>query len=174
MSEAPIPGKRCSKCKRLQPLSRFVKDKNRKSGLYPQCTGCVKAYREGWVKRPSVVQRNREYQRENARRPERKQQIRDYQNGITASGMTRLKQMKLKYNYGLTEAQFISMLDGQDGKCATCLHPFAGVSGIQVDHCHDTGVVRGLLCAQCNRALGQVFESIPTLKRLIAYLERGK
>lgn len=69
----------------------------------------------------------------------------------------RLASVRLK-KYGLTVEQYNKILVEQKGVCAICEEPetvvIAGVlTGLSVDHCHETGVVRGLLCSSCNRAL---------------------
>lgn len=46
-------------------------------------------------------------------------------------------------------------------------------SGLVIDHCHTTGVVRGMLCHNCNRALGLMQDDIELLKRAVSYLERA-
>ena len=61
------------------------------------------------------------------------------------------------------------MLHRQNGVCAVC-----GVGGkLHVDHDHETGLVRGLLCGSCNRALGLLKDNVDSLKMAIDYLERG-
>lgn len=55
---------------------------------------------------------------------------------------------RLKQRYGITAEEFNEMYDDQEGCCAICFEPF--VKRPHVDHCHDTGKVRGLLCFQCN------------------------
>ena len=69
--------------------------------------------------------------------------------------------------YGLTDAQ----LDAVEapGKCATC----DKTTDLVIDHDHATGVVRGLLCRECNLALGHAKDSIETLSRLIGYLQEN-
>jgi hypothetical protein len=78
----------------------------------------------------------------------------------------------LKRKYGLTIEERDAMLKAQGG-CASCgaTEP-GGKNGWHVDHCHITGIVRGILCHQCNVALGQVNDSLEHLHKLIAYLER--
>jgi hypothetical protein len=80
--------------------------------------------------------------------------------------------------YGLTWADYESMLAAQDGKCAICNEPGSGGRGIQrllaIDHCHATGRVRGLLCHRCNGALGMVRDRICVLKKAIEYLEASR
>jgi hypothetical protein len=57
--------------------------------------------------------------------------------------------------YGITIAEYDSMLRRQHGKCVICQTDSPGRHGrFDVDHCHTTGEVRGLLCSNCNRGLG--------------------
>lgn len=58
--------------------------------------------------------------------------------------------MNLKRFYNITEEQFNSLIKKQNKACAICLRE----TFLCVDHDHNTGKVRGLLCADCNRGLG--------------------
>lgn len=58
-----------------------------------------------------------------------------------------------KRRYGLEADTFFSMLKNQDNKCLICEKEFTSMP--HVDHNHDTGAIRGLLCADCNRGLGR-------------------
>lgn len=71
-------------------------------------------------------------------------------------------------NYGLSRADYNRMLEKQHGRCATCEEE----KTLFIDHDHKTGVVRGLLCQDCNCALGFAKDDVVTLTRLIAYLEK--
>ena len=83
---------------------------------------------------------------------------------------------KLRRTYGITIADFEAMLAEQGGVCAICRRSetveWCGKPrALNVDHCHVTGVVRGLLCNFCNHALG-AFDDDPARLRLAAdYLE---
>ncbi len=78
-----------------------------------------------------------------------------------------------KRKYGVTLEQRDAMLAAQGYQCAACGDPLKGVGkNCHTDHCHKTKVVRGILCAGCNQALGNVKESIPRLGALIRYLEK--
>lgn len=73
---------------------------------------------------------------------------------------------------GITYEQRDAMLEAQGGKCKACNTSEAGsVKGWHVDHCHRTLKIRGVLCATCNIALGQVDDSVDRLYQLIAYLQ---
>ncbi len=74
--------------------------------------------------------------------------------------------------YGITEPVFMSMVAGQKNKCAICNADFTG-KRINVDHCHDTGAVRGLLCTGCNVRLGHV-ELPGWLDSALSYLDGAK
>lgn len=79
----------------------------------------------------------------------------------------------LKRNYGITLDQYREMYLSQDGKCAICdeSKPDCGKDGLVVDHCHDSGNVRKLLCTHCNKGIGQFKEDIHRLNKAIEYLE---
>jgi hypothetical protein len=74
-------------------------------------------------------------------------------------------------SYGLTKAE-LAVLLAQHERCAICGTDDWGRKGPQVDHCHKTGRVRGVLCGNCNPGLGR-FRDDPALLRAAAdYLER--
>ena len=69
------------------------------------------------------------------------------------------------------------MVEQQQGKCAACgVIPDSDVPthGLQIDHCHETGKARGLLCGACNKALGHARDDVTRLRALIAYLEDAR
>ena len=77
--------------------------------------------------------------------------------------------------YGLTLEEYGVMLEKQNRLCAVCLLPPRGKlknRRLAVDHNHKTGVVRGLVCFQCNRAIGLLGDSASIATRLARYLEK--
>lgn len=90
------------------------------------------------------------------------------------------KNYNLKRDYGITVEDYNSLLEDQNFSCASC-----GISTTElennnqwkrhhklvVDHCHETGRIRGLLCNNCNTALGMVKESLAVLEGLKRYVE---
>jgi hypothetical protein len=77
----------------------------------------------------------------------------------------------LKLKYGLSRADYDAMLQAQDYACAICRRGAWEFSrGLAVDHDHETGKVRGLLCSPCNSAIGQLQECPETMLRAISYL----
>ncbi len=77
------------------------------------------------------------------------------------------------YRYGITFAQYSEMLLKQNGVCAICFEKNQIHERLFVDHCHATGKVRGLLCHDCNSAIGFSKDNTARLRAMIAYLERG-
>lgn len=75
----------------------------------------------------------------------------------------------LKYRYGIDYADYLTMSEEQNGQCAIC---GVTVDPLHVDHCHETGVVRGLLCGPCNTSLGGFKDDPSILQRAIAYLDK--
>jgi len=79
---------------------------------------------------------------------------------------------KLEREYGLTHDEYMALLDGQGDVCAIC-----GDSGqrraLAVDHDHENGQVRGLLCDRCNPMLGYARDNIAILEAAIEYLKRN-
>jgi hypothetical protein len=80
---------------------------------------------------------------------------------------------KLRSKYGITLVQKQTIFALQNGKCATCPFIFESVSSAHVDHCHNTGRVRGLLCSSCNLVAGKAKDSPAILRSIADYLEKN-
>ncbi len=84
----------------------------------------------------------------------------------------------LKYKYGVTHAEFLHQWEAQHGCCAICKDELPDLMtyenrrrGYAIDHNHDTGAFRGILCLKCNSLLGMAKDSVDVLRKAIAYLE---
>lgn len=77
----------------------------------------------------------------------------------------------LRKKYNLSLDQFDNMVLAQGGVCAICGNTCELHTNLSVDHCHESGVVRGLLCARCNKGLGHFMDDPDILKAAISYLE---
>lgn len=73
-------------------------------------------------------------------------------------------------NSGLSAAKYIEMLRKQEGVCAICKQPPKGRT-LDIDHCHVTNTIRGLLCSKCNTAIGLLNESPTLFYSALSYLE---
>jgi hypothetical protein len=72
--------------------------------------------------------------------------------------------------YGITQEQFDQMLLDQNNKCKICDIEFKNTKDTHIDHCHNSSVVRGLLCNNCNIALGQFGDNTDIMDNAIKYL----
>lgn len=85
----------------------------------------------------------------------------------------------LQNTYGLSIAEYDALLRKQGGVCAICgkaehTERDGKPTRMPVDHCHQTGAIRGLLCQTCNRAIGLLKDDVIILRRAIAYLMRAR
>ena len=75
-----------------------------------------------------------------------------------------------RYNYNLEREDYKSLLAFQGGGCSICRTPPPDGRYLAVDHDHATGAIRGLLCTNCNTALGVMGDDPERLRHAIAYL----
>lgn len=81
-----------------------------------------------------------------------------------------LRKTHLKQKYGLTVEDYERMLEEQGGGCAICGRPPRDDISLHVDHDHDTGLTRGLLCFPCNNAIGLMQDDPERLVRAAEYI----
>jgi hypothetical protein len=74
--------------------------------------------------------------------------------------------------YGLTKNRYEEMLKKQGNKCQLCQRDFTDTP--HIDHCHDTGIVRALMCGSCNTGFGLLQEDVAIFKRCIAHARKYK
>ncbi|MEU6027833.1 endonuclease VII domain-containing protein [Streptomyces tauricus] len=179
-----LPEKRCSGCERVLPLAAFARDRNRLDGLQVRCRECVAEYGAAHYRRRREAEGKAV--REKVDVPaghklcrtcgEVKPHREWHRNSSASDGLsTRCKacrvvqgrQGHLKRQYGMTEAERDEMVAPQMGLCVICLKAPA----VHVDHCHETGRVRGVLCFNCNSAIGKLGDDPDAVRRAAAYLE---
>lgn len=117
----------------------------------------------------TAVERKAKRKAEYAANPERfKRATKEWQ---AANPGKRLDQRMRKY--GITGADYARMFADQNGRCAVCDSVETGDKRggrFHVDHCHESGRIRGLLCSQCNLGLGKFKDSADLLERASLYL----
>lgn len=103
-------------------------------------------------------------------RSRRREQYREYNREFLAADKDRAKGYNLA-RYGVTLAQYNAMLEKQGGGCAIC-GAVTNKNGkaLFVDHCHDTGKVRGILCYRCNTGLGSFKDNAVLVAKAVSYL----
>jgi len=82
------------------------------------------------------------------------------------------RRSNLKRTWGLTLEQKAQIVKSQNNRCAICSNIFQ--NKICIDHDHNTGKIRQLLCVACNAGIGNFKENILILKSAISYIEKWK
>jgi len=140
--------KNCSVCGERKHFDEFFNYKNKTDGKAYRCKICDGEAREKWA----INNPHRSY--------------------LT------MRKRNLKSRFGLSLEEYDEMLNKQKGGCALCGVTENKTTGTQkthnfcVDHSHDTGKVRGLLCTSCNRGLGFLKDSSEILKKAAEYVRR--
>jgi hypothetical protein len=145
--------KTCPKCSKDLQLNKFNKS-NRRDGYQTYCRDCHNfMQREKYKNDPQQkVKRQKREAIRKAKKPLAK------------------KDAELQRLYGITVNQYLDILSSQNGVCKICYKKCKTKSRLSVDHDHNTGRVRGLLCNRCNRALGMFEDDTELLLSAVAYL----
>jgi hypothetical protein len=81
----------------------------------------------------------------------------------------------MKKRYGLTIEQYEQILANQNYACAICeTKTPKGLGKFEVDHCHQTNQIRGLLCRKCNSGIGLLGDNVDGLAKAVAYLRKAE
>lgn len=160
--------KKCSKCGKIQPLSQFYRAKGGRDGLRGDCKDCFAARRKRWYveNKDREIARVADWQRRNADRHRAYQQERRQQPEVKRKN----REGHLRRKYGMTMAEYDALLERQGGVCAICGRPPRDDISLHVDHEHETGAIRGLLCFRCNNAVGDFDDDPVVLQRAADYL----
>lgn len=145
----------CCKCRLTKDKSKFYRGSANTDGLNSACKSCSK----------SSAKKNRQ---DNLLRYKEQDRIRN----ITPKH----RGERLLCNYGITLEKYDALLAEQGGVCAICKKEESSKKkkNLTVDHDHSTGVVRGLLCHQCNSGLGMFRDSSSLTQAATEYLVRAR
>lgn len=166
----------CTLCKTEKPETDFTPSRVKATsiGFRGHCTKCYREkyacyrdpeYHREWydANRETLNQRQNERRRAN---PERTRRYRDTERSNGTRRRTTLRR------HGLTQEQHETLLESQGGVCAICKSCCPSGRSLAIDHCHDTGKVRGLLCMRCNHGIGSLRDSVELLNAAAMYLQR--
>ncbi len=142
--------KTCTKCQTEKPLSSFHKDVHGAMGVKSRCKDCLReSFKQNYqAKKSEYAARNRQFRIDNP----------DYE-----------RSRHRLYTHGVTDQQFTELLTRQEYRCAICKKPVD--KSAHLDHNHETGKIRGVLCSNCNRGIGHMQECPSILSSAIQYLE---
>lgn len=157
--------KTCSTCYIEKPVAEFGKQSVRPDGLEVACKQCMKA---------RAISRYRN--------PEKRKKILETGARWRERNPDADADKTLRRKYGITLAQYDELFELQGGVCALCKKGETtkrrkkgeGRERLAVDHCHDTGRVRGLLCFKCNTAIGSLGDTEEDARKVVEYLSNSK
>lgn len=173
--------KRCADCEVEKGLAEFGPTKQQlKFGVRSRCLECERKYKQEWAKknptgrakqdqatrnwqqsnREKIRKWNKAYKRQRA--ADRPEQFKAYE-----------RKCRLKRMYKVTPEWFNEQSTKQNGLCAICNRP-PGQKGLCIDHCHETGKVRKLLCSQCNTGLHKMERDIQWFRKAQDYLRESR
>ena len=144
--------KTCSKCRELKTVSEFHRHNLNRDGLQPACKVCQNKAASAWASR-NRKKANAITKAWVAANPDRAKQTR--------------RRSRVKKKYGLTLEEYEALMT--NAKCAICEDK---VPKPQLDHCHSSGEVRGVLCSGCNLGLGHFRDRPELLRKAAKYLEK--
>lgn len=141
----PSPGfQRCGACYEVLPQDCFTVDNRKSRRIASNCRECARLY------------------------------VKDRYETLDEGAKQSWRERYLRNNYGITSEEYDAMFASQGGGCAICGAPPDGTKyhkRLSVDHDHETGAIRGLLCTPCNQALGSMRDNPAVLRAAAAYLE---
>ena len=155
--------KSCTWCHATQPLDDFYRKIGVADGRQSHCKACEKA-RDRTADKKVYHKKNR---------PARLAYLAEWRAKNPDKARACGRTYALASKYGITPDDYEAMVKAQDGRCATCRRlPQGHWKRLCVDHCHETLVIRGLLCSACNVALGALEDDTEVLAAAIAYLRK--
>lgn len=138
--------KTCTMCGRNRPISEYrSRGGAQKHLLKSRCNRCLYAEHKRWVE-------------------ENEERVQEYR---SRDSWTLAKRCSRR---GITPEELVDRYERQEKCCAICKDEITLLDSA-IDHNHDTGEFRGVLCKQCNRALGMFKDSPSVLKNALEYLE---
>ncbi len=185
----------CSKCGVPKPLNEFSRKKASKDGRETRCKVCCSIYnRKRYAKNPAKTKaRSAKHYKDNPKKvnadsakwgkknPEKRKISRkkwvkkNPEKAKTIAKRTRLKK------YGLSIDDFENMVDEQSNRCVICgeyevirNYKNGKIKELSIDHDHETGQVRELLCHRCNTMLGMAGDDFEILQKGSEYLKKWK
>lgn len=147
----------CSACGATKIFSDFYPDRRyREDGKRKHCKECDKA-------------RARQYHADD--RPRSRASTARWRAENPKKAKDTQRRAQLKADFGISPEQYEYLASGQGGTCVICQEPCASGRRLAVEHCHDTGQVRGLACSRCNVALGMLKDCPNRAAAILVYLK---
>ena len=145
--------KACSHCNKTLPIEKFYKLS--RGGVRAECISCYSLRSKNYYtkNKKELILKTKTYALENKEK---------------------IKSAKMRRKFGIAIEEKILLFAKQGNKCAICGCTENNVGrDWDIDHCHKTGKIRGILCSNCNRGLGLFQDSSEYLKQACKYLENN-
>jgi hypothetical protein len=162
----------CNTCLELKPLADFYGSAGMRDGHRGDCKDCNReaSKRRRAANRQAAIERTQQWRREN---PERYRAYRTEYNA-RPERKRRMRDAYYRRTFGISADEVDRLIAAQGGVCAICGTTPEREASWHVDHCHQSGRVRGVLCLNCNQGLGKLGESPELLERAAAYLRASR
>jgi len=158
--------KMCIKCLVEKDESAFYKQSGKgKTALRGMCKSCHTILGQQWIEKNR--ERRREHYKVQEANPKRRATRTETYKSPTYKSYDYFR--KIDQKYGLSEEEYWELYEQQSGACAICGQIPEG-KRLAVDHNHNSGSVRGLLCQGCNTALGHAKDNANILLKMAEYL----
>lgn len=141
----------CMYCGALKSASDFFRNEELITGYTADCKSCRQHRKRNSPPPPMVAEKIA------AMRARKRLSDRDY---------------RLRSEYGIDTSEWLRIFDAQGRVCAACGTDTPTSVGWAVDHCHQTGSVRAILCNRCNIAIGLMKEDASVARMLADYIDR--
>lgn len=165
----------CRKCFNEKSFVEYRPQKRGKNGLRSWCRECEKQYNKNLRRTDIQKYRQRDKLKGRKFRNKNREKINIEAKERRRTNPEAMRNTDLKKNYGITLQRYNEMFQNQEGSCCICKkHQNEFSKRLSVDHCHKTGKVRGLLCNNCNLAIGLFDEDLNVIKNTIYYLEKHR
>ena len=161
--------KRCNKCGIEKPLDDFYRAPGMRDGHRGDCKVCdLAAKKKRYLADPAkAVARVKRWQQANPERVNATQRARRAKPEVKRADRAR----HLMTKYGITIEQYDELLAAQGGRCAICRREPRPDISLHLDHDHESGRLRGILCFRCNNSLGDLDDDPSLLRAAFRYLE---
>lgn len=142
----------CTGCGENKPIYHYSPRKGRPLGVQSRCKPCRTAYNKTEAHRRSM---------ERAR----------WKHRYGPEDAAKCRDWWMPRKYGITPETYDRMVAEQGGVCKICSSPPTDrYKRLVIDHCHETGAIRGLLCNRCNLALGHLGDTREAVQKVLEYL----
>lgn len=173
----------CSKCEQNKYLSEFYKRKEGRLGRSSECKECWKetcrmARSNHTLDKTLQSERNRKWRESQMADPAKHERMKERKNNWNRT--PKYYDMYYGKRFGISYKDVLSLLANQNGLCANIgcskeiVVPPAEGDRACVDHSHETGKVRALLCVRCNTTLGHIENNKNLIPGLMDYLNKHR